>query len=252
LTIKAITFDFWSTLYQSKTIDYAQRIRLLKDEFQTGSGQTLDREQFEAAVQTARAAWSRAWLEEHRTIGAEEWLHIVLQQLNISLPASRLQKIQRRIENTVLNDRPALVKEGPTVLAKLSGQYKLALISDTGLTPGRVLKQVMKADGITGYFTHFTFSDEIGRSKPHPDAFLTTLNALGVEPREAVHVGDLLRTDVAGAQKAGMRGVQYIGLNHDSRSQSVESPAAEIVTPDAVISHHTELEPLIQQWNNSA
>ena len=109
----------------------------------------------------------------------------------------------------------------------------------------------METNKITGYFTHFTFSDEVGRSKPHPDAFLTTLKALNAEPAEAVHVGDLLRTDVAGAQNVGMRGVQYIGLNHDEWTRQVDAPAQGQVTPNAVISSHIELEALIQHWNNT-
>ncbi len=251
MTIKAITFDFWSTLYTSKTTDYTERLRLLKTEVEEGSGVDFEQDQFEAAVKAAREIWRRTWLEDYRTIDAEEWLDIVLKSLDVSLNSADLLKIQTRIENTVLNDRPVLVGEAHTVLADLSTHYKLAIISDTGLTPGRTLRQVLESDHLTGYFTHLTFSDEIGRSKPHPDAFLTTLDALDVKPAEAVHIGDLLRTDIAGAQNVGMRGVQYTGLNHDQWSRAVDAPVAGIVTPDAVIDSHTELAALIKRWNNS-
>jgi putative hydrolase of the HAD superfamily len=251
LTIKAVTFDFWSTLYKSRTVDYSKRLQILKEEVEEGSGQNVNRDQFEAAVKTARETWSRTWLEDYHTINAWEWLGIFLQELGISLDPAYVQKMQTRIENTVLDEMPTLVEEGPAVLADLSSRYKLAVISDTGLTPGRVLHQVMEHDDIAKHFTHFTFSDEVGRSKPHPDAFLTTLKALGVEPHEAVHIGDLLRTDVAGAQNVGMKGVQYIGLNHDKWMREVDAPATGVVTPDALISNHLELEPLIQSWNHT-
>ena len=48
------------------------------------------------------------------------------------------------------------------------------------------------------------FSDEAGVPKPHPRIFAHTLEALGVAPDATVHVGDLRRTDVAGARAAGM------------------------------------------------
>ena len=45
-------------------------------------------------------------------------------------------------------------------------------------------------------------------------------NALNAKPEEGVHIGDLLRTDIIGAQGVGMRGVQYVGVNKDDFSRS--------------------------------
>jgi FMN phosphatase YigB (HAD superfamily) len=60
-------------------------------------------------------------------------------------------------------------------------------------------------------------------------------------------VGDLLRTDIAGAQAVGMRGVQYIGVNHD-QANGLEN--GEKITPDAIIRSHEELEPLLRLWDD--
>jgi putative hydrolase of the HAD superfamily len=249
LPIKAITFDFWSTLYESKTIDFTQRLLKLKESVEQGSGATFAHEQFEAAVRMARETWSHTWNEAHRTMTADEWLAVVLRELRISLHPEYLAEIQIGMENSVLNDLPTLVPEAKVVLPELAGRYRLAIISDTGITPGRVLRQLLERDNLTPYFTHLTFSDEVGRSKPHPSAFLTTLDALGAVPTEAVHVGDLLRTDIAGAQAVGMRAVQYIGISQD---QADGLGDGRKITPDAVIRNHTELEPLLQRWNGTA
>jgi putative hydrolase of the HAD superfamily len=248
LPIKAITFDFWSTLYQSQTVDYAKRLQYLREAIERGSGAPLIQEQFEAALKVARMTWSRTWAEEHRTMSANEWLAIMLRQLNLSLDAIHLAEIQTGMENSILDDLPTLAPEVEPVLADLSTRYHLAIISDTGLTPGRVLRQLLERDKVLRYFTHLTFSDEVGRSKPHPSAFLTTLDALGATPAEAIHVGDLLRTDIAGAQRVGMRAVQYIGI---SRDQADVLEDGTRITPDAVIWSHTELEPLLRQWNGT-
>jgi putative hydrolase of the HAD superfamily len=244
LTIKAITFDFWQTLYAPKPVDNTERTRRLKTDIERGNGVVYEQFRFEAAVKVARDTWNWTWVEEHRTMNANEWLAIVLQHLEISLEPAHLLEIETGMENSILSHTPILVPEAHKVLARLSSQYRLAIISDTGLTPGRVLRQILEADNLMGYFTHLTFSDEIGRSKPHPNAFLTTLEALGVAPAEAVHVGDLLRTDIAGAQNVGMRGVQYIGVSQEDRLAPVPN-----VTPDAVIRNHAELEPLLQKWS---
>lgn len=243
MPIKAITFDFWQTLYQSKTIDYTARIRFLKEEIESGCGVTLEQIRFETAVKVARDTWNRTWVEEHRTITADEWLGIVVRYLEVSVEAPHLLKMQSWMEDSVLADRPTLVPEAGEALAELSSRYRLAIISDTGLTPGRTLRRLLEEDDLVRYFTHLTFSDEVGRSKPHPDNFLATLKALEVQAAEAVHVGDMLRTDIAGAQGVGMRGVQYIGLSQD--------PTSTQVRPDAVIRNHKELAGLLEGWGAS-
>jgi FMN phosphatase YigB (HAD superfamily) len=240
--IKAITFDFWSTLYKSKPINMEERLRFLKEEIETKSKLALTMEMVQSAVDIAREAWNQAWITEQRTMGAPEWLSIVLRELNVTLHPNDQARIELDIENTILDNLPAPVEEAKTVLPVLAARYPLAIISDTGLTPGRVLYQILEKDKLLDYFSYFTFSDQVGSSKPHPGNFLTTLQALGARPPEAVHIGDLLRTDIAGAKQVGMRAVQYVGLNYDNADLNV--------TPDAIIYSHTELEPLLRRWNN--
>ena len=246
MAIKAITFDFWSTLYQPQKIDYRQRQQRLKETLEQHSHQAFELERFQAAVRVARDAWNQAWVADYRTMGAEEWLGIILAELNTSLAPDSLTEIQTGLEQSVLNELPTLAPEAQTTLAALSSHYRLAIISDTGLIPGQVLRQILAQDNLLDYFLHLTFSDELGHSKPHPNAFLSTLKGLGAAPQQAVHVGDLLRTDIAGAQRVGMRGVQYVGLNHDEASDSGEAAPK----PDAVIKTHRELGTLLQKWDN--
>jgi putative hydrolase of the HAD superfamily len=248
LPIKAITFDFWSTLYQPKAVDYQQRLHDLKVAIEKQGANSFSFNQFEAAVATARETWNRAWVHDHRTLAAREWLAVILHQLELPLAPDHRQEIETYLEDSVLtNNRPSLAAEARPVLAELAGSYRLAIISDTGVTPGRALRQILLEDQLLDFFTYLTFSDEIGRSKPHPSTFLTTLERLGVSPAEAVHVGDLLRTDIAGAQGVGMRGVQYLGLTPaDSQAQ----PETSII-PDAVIAQHTQLAGLLQRWEDA-
>ena len=50
-------------------------------------------------------------------------------------------------------------------------------------------------------------SGVVGISKPNPDIFRFALADAGVNPTEAVHVGDIYEADVLGARRAGMKGV---------------------------------------------
>lgn len=253
MTITAITFDFWQTLYKNQPIKHDDRLRKLKDDVECGSGAQFSTQQIKAAVDVARQTWTDTWAQEHRTLPAGEWISILLRALDVTVPADHHRAIQQRMETSILDVPPLPVEEAPSVLARLAGDYRLAVISDTGITPGRVLRQILENDNLLQYFDHLTFSDELGRSKPHRQAFEATLTALNAQPAQTIHVGDLLRTDVAGAQGVGMFAVQYVGVTRDDGAMariSSHHPPAPDITPDAIIKNHTELMPLLQQWNN--
>lgn len=248
MSITAITFDFWQTLYKNRPVDQNARLNYLKTEIEKYSGQQFSMAQVKAAIGVARNTWNHIWATDYRTLTAHEWLTAMLAELRITLPPTDQSILENRMENSVLAEPPELVPEITTVLPQLVGRYQLGVISDTGITPGRVLRQILAADGLLDYFKHLTFSDELGRSKPHPDVFLYTLKNLHAQPAQAVHVGDLLRTDVLGAQQVGMRGVHYVGVTRTDRDDEKDST----VKPDAVISRHTELLALLEQWRSPA
>lgn len=242
MTIKAITFDFWSTLYKARSPDYiVERLQDLKKSLDRYNGYELTADQFQAAADAANRIWVQTWLEEQRTLPAAEWVDILLTELEISLAAEPLAEIILALETRILQERPIPAPNIEPVLVELSADYRLGVISDTGLTPARLLRQILREDGLLDYFAHLTFSGELGRSKPHPDTFLSTLQALDAQPAEAVHIGDLLQTDIAGARQVGMYAIQYTGINRDETELAIN--------PDAVIADHTELKPLLKQWS---
>ena len=59
------------------------------------------------------------------------------------------------------------------------------------------------------------FSEEVGFRKPQPEIFLHALEELGVEPENAMFVGDRLDTDVQGAAQVGMATVQALWFRAD-------------------------------------
>jgi HAD superfamily hydrolase (TIGR01549 family) len=99
----------------------------------------------------------------------------------------------------MLDNPPSLRKGVFDTLSELSPNYNIGIISDTGITPGRIIRDVLEEYGIIDFFDVTVFSDETGYYKPHPIAFKTALNDLKTSPRNAIHVGDLLETDVKGA-----------------------------------------------------
>ncbi|CAA3018765.1 haloacid dehalogenase-like hydrolase domain-containing 3 [Olea europaea subsp. europaea] len=76
---------------------------------------------------------------------------------------------------------------------------KVAVVSnfDTRLRP---LLRALKCDH---WFNAMAVSAEVEAEKPNPTIFLKACELLGVEPEDAVHVGDDRRNDVWGARDAG-------------------------------------------------
>jgi len=67
------------------------------------------------------------------------------------------------------------------------------------------LPALLRALDLDGYFDSVITSAAVRCEKPHPEIFRQALDALGVAPGRAIHIGDRLEEDYAGARGAGMR-----------------------------------------------
>ncbi|HEY8535320.1 MAG TPA: HAD family hydrolase, partial [Vicinamibacterales bacterium] len=75
---------------------------------------------------------------------------------------------------------------------------------------------------LNGLITAAVSSSQHGYLKPHPSIFQAALQLVGVEPGQAVMVGDSVGQDVAGALRAGMRAVlvRRGAPEHDGRVEA--------------------------------
>lgn len=69
------------------------------------------------------------------------------------------------------------------------------------------LPEWLERAGLTPLFDGVVSSAVVGAAKPCPAPFLAALDLLGVQPAQALHVGDSVDNDVQGARKAGVRPV---------------------------------------------
>src|SRR5689334_2517775 len=86
---------------------------------------------------------------------------------------------------------------------------KLALVSNA-IDPPDLLHRDLERHGVAERVDFAVFSSEVGRRKPDPSIYRRALDALGVEPGNALFVGDTLHTDIAGAQALGMHTCQAL------------------------------------------
>ena len=92
----------------------------------------------------------------------------------------------------------------------------------------------LQAIGLSHHFKVSVAASQIGCAKPDAAIFHAACKELGVDPAEAVYVGDDVLLDVAGAQKAGLRAVW---LNRTGSSKHLEHG----VVPDAIVRNFDEL-----------
>jgi HAD superfamily hydrolase (TIGR01549 family) len=231
--LRAVTLDFWNTLFvdpRGREREH-RRTEWLRAELDKAGAQRSD-----AAIADALAAgfdyFEQVWRDERRTPPASETTEATLVALGARLPDESFARTVEYFERLILEVPPEPMPGAVGALPALAERYKLAVISDTGYSPGSVLAELLRRNGMLEPFTYLFFSDEHGMSKPDVRVFKLTLARLGVRAGEAAHVGDMQRTDVAGAQAAGMAAVHFVGASNRDAERS---------TADLIVRHFDEL-----------
>ena len=89
----------------------------------------------------------------------------------------------------------------------------LDALKERRLTVGAVsnwmwqLPELLHSLELVSHFDFIATSARVGFEKPHPEIFRYALEQAGVEPGEAIHVGDHLDADVEGARGVGIGAV---------------------------------------------
>jgi len=206
--LKAITFDFWNTLFvmprgqhiSSKRVEAFNRV--LRD-----MGYHLDNELLK---QTFFDCWSYAHkyqVENGLDITPLGHVNYILEKLHMNLDAEELKRVYQVYTSALIEYPPELNQGVQETVPVLAEKYKLAVICNTGATPGFLLREFMKASGIYSFFKVLVFSDEVSWAKPNKKIFDYTLAEMRVNNSEAAHIGDDGSTDITGAKIAGMTAI---------------------------------------------
>lgn len=107
--------------------------------------------------------------------------------------------------DAVLQISPKLMKNVEAALKLLKERGKIiGLISNTGMTPGYIIRLLLKQFGIFQYFDDMTFSDETGVLKPDRLIFEIAIKKLNMDKNDSIFIGDMKETDYMGARSAGL------------------------------------------------
>jgi putative hydrolase of the HAD superfamily len=215
----AVTFDCWNTLLREERWHeaHALRVQVLRDAA-CEAGAPVEAE---AAASAFDRAWARhmdLWAEGVAT-SASHVAGWALLDLGIAVAEPVLGHLVARFEEASHTSRVVALDGAVETLTRLARVgVPMALICDTGLTPGRVVRRHLDRLDLLEPLQAQLFSDEVGVPKPDERIFRSALAALGVTARGSVHVGDLRRTDVAGARNIGMTSVRLFATHDDATS----------------------------------
>lgn len=226
-------FDWGGTLTPWRTVDYMVPWRAYADAVHPGEPERA------AAVALAiaaaeEAAWTRA-REEHSAFTVAQ----VLAAAGVAANEAALMAYRASWEHATFTDPDV----EPLIKLLRDKGLRTGVLSSTAW-PAAWHEEMLERDGVLHLFDAVVWSSDLRYTKPHREAFLAAMAAVGVDdPADCVYVGDRLYDDVSGAKAAGMRAV----LIPNSQIPAHQHVAVD-VEPDAVIRRLSELPAVLDAW----
>jgi putative hydrolase of the HAD superfamily len=232
--VKAVTFDFWQTLMGEEPGHLSGLRRAAWARILAEAGHDVPEDVLREGFEQAWLAYEANWIAGTQYLAPQAAGDLIER---LRLPVSEATRaalvvafVEAGREGTL---QPAPDIAGALAALKAAGA-RIGIVCDVGMTGSDILVWHLEANGLLASFDHWSFSDVVGVYKPDRRIFEDALAGLGgIEPSAAAHVGDRLRTDVAGARAMGMTSVRYTGLHDDLAEGFAEA--------DVVLASHGKL-----------
>ena len=203
--IKAVFFDLYQTLVRYQPSQEELETKALKS---FGINMTPDALHHPVLTaneyiyqQIAKRPLSQRTREETMALYME-YQRIVLKEAGIAVDEKVVLGLlgvmqQAKMDLVLFDDVPAALDD-----LKKRG-LKLGLISNIEKDMTATLDKL----GLSSRLDIVVTSQDAGFTKPQPEIFRYALKRAGVQPDEAVYIGDQYQVDVIGAKAAGMKGI---------------------------------------------
>jgi putative hydrolase of the HAD superfamily len=206
-TIGLISFDLWSTLVRANAAYQRRRVELV-----AAAMGRRDLAAVRAAIESAAGAFDDRTERTGEQYGFVDRVLRVRELLHApEMPGDQLDALAEAMGRAFVEYPPALME--PTLLETLAGLrhrgLRIAVTSNTGFVPGRLLHTALGELGVLPLTDHLFFSDEVRYAKPSTMVFQHLVRVGGGRPDQVLHVGDNRIADYEGALAAGLRALWY-------------------------------------------
>jgi putative hydrolase of the HAD superfamily len=232
---RAVIFDWGGTLTPWHSFDIEEQWRVFARQVHAEERQALS---LAARILAAEeAAWGRS-----RTVHTSARLHEILAEAGFD--EGDLRRETALAAYREFWEPHTFTDEQVRPLWERLHQrgVRVGVLSNT-IWSGDYHRAVFERDGVLDLIDADVYSSELAWTKPHPEAFLAAAAALGVQPSEAVYVGDRPFEDIHGSQLAGMRAI-WVPHSEIPLTQQV----AVDVTPDGVAHELLDILEILDGW----
>lgn len=231
--MRAVIFDWGGTLTPWRPIDYLGAWRSYADALHPGDAERAAA--LAAAIVDAEEAHWTVARDEHRAFTLAQ----VLEAAKAPLHDDGIAAYRTFWDPATYTDPDV----APMVEALRGKGLRLGVLSSTPW-PASWHEDVLRRDGVHDMFDALVWSSDLEYTKPHREAFLAAMNAVGVDdPADCVYVGDRPYDDISGAKAIGMRAVL---VPHSDIPAYQQVPVD--VEPDAVVQRLADLPAVVDRW----
>lgn len=188
--IKAIIFDLDNTLTDFRRMKYSAIEAGISTMIDAG----LDMD-FETAKRKIYAIYDREGIEYQKVF--DQFLIDELGEIDYKILASGIVGYRRARESELV----LYPHTNETIIGLIKMGIKLAIVSDAPKLQAWLRLRYLQ---LHHFFDAVVTFEDTEKHKPHPAPFELALDILGLEPGEAIMVGDWLERDIAGAKGVGL------------------------------------------------
>lgn len=208
--IKAVTFDFWGTLFRDAQGEerHEQRMQGLM------KATEVAREDADRVLRETMAFFMRNHLDTQHTLTPVDAALLCCQALQRSVSDAVIEELAVCFGDAILDYPPVPIDDALEAVTAAAEKVPVAIISDTGFSPGKNLRILLERAGFLPFFSALNFSDETLAAKPQRRMYESIADCLNIAPHEMLHIGDLEPTDITGAHQVQAKAALITAVNN--------------------------------------
>ena len=214
MPIRAVTFDFWRTLFENADGERRQLVR--SDAFAHATG--VPKDNVEIELKKIWRIFDKCHQEEQRTLEAHNAVRMAAETFNVEIKPDVADELTHIFATAILKHAPVPVEGSLDAVKAAAKHYRVGVISDTTVSPGYSLAKLLERHGFMEYISSLSFSDEVGVAKPQAAIYMDAAKKLDVEISELLHIGDLEYTDIVGAKSLGATAALFTAINPEFKN----------------------------------